>query len=232
MNRRLKIGAILLFAAMAVILVGCKPMNYYLERVYKAYGSATESGTGAPLESVEVFLHPYQYSVLSNGLGDYGIELAEGTWQLDFVKSGYVTVSKAVTVGAANPRVKVDAVLSRVTGPEEGWSYVGTWVIPEHNGNGGGPPGKIVLTANTFAFYDNDFDATPTTTGSFTLEGSWTGGGAHSFKGIFTGQGFTMYMLMRVGTNNTVMETEWLPTAYPPDIDPADNNYDIWTRRQ
>jgi len=135
MTRRFKIVAVFVLAPLTVILISCKPIGYYLERVYKAYGTATEAGTGVPLESVEVFLHPYQYSVLTNGLGDYGIELAEGTWKLDFVKAGHDTVNRDMTVNAANPRMKVDVVLTRLPGPEEGWMYLGTWVNPAHNVN-------------------------------------------------------------------------------------------------
>ena len=125
-----------LIAAVTIILVSCKPIAYYLQQVYKAYGTVTEAGTGGPLESVEVFLGSYQYSVLTNGLGDYGIELAEGTWTLHFVKNGYTTLDKVVTVNAANPRVKVDAQLTPLAPPASTPEFVGTWQASMGEGRG------------------------------------------------------------------------------------------------
>jgi uncharacterized protein (DUF2141 family) len=125
MTMKVRFLPLLLVVSMTMILVGCKPIAYYLERVYKAHGTVTDAETGDPLEGVEVILGDYQYSVLSNGLGDYGIELAEGTWTLHFVKDGHVTVDKQVTVSASIPRVKVDAQLSRT-----GYQLSGTWASP------------------------------------------------------------------------------------------------------
>src|SRR5208337_874441 len=101
MSRKVKIFLLFLVAGMTFTLVSCKPIAYYLQQVYKASGNVTDAGTGNPLESVEVFLGSYQYSVLTNGLGDYGIELAEGTGTLHFVRTGYTTVDKVVTVNAS-----------------------------------------------------------------------------------------------------------------------------------
>jgi hypothetical protein len=109
MTRKTKVFSFLaIVAVLIVMIVACKPIPFYLQQVYKAYGKVVDDESGVPVESVEVFLHPYQYSVLTNGLGDYGIELSEGTWTLDFVKDGYTTESRTVTVNAANPRVNVN----------------------------------------------------------------------------------------------------------------------------
>jgi len=112
MTRKAILFTSLALVALAITtLFACKPISEYLRQVYKAYGKVVEDGPGAPpLESVEVFLHPYQYSVLTNGLGDYGIELSEGTWTLDYVKDGYDTQSKTVTVNAGNPRFHVEDI--------------------------------------------------------------------------------------------------------------------------
>jgi hypothetical protein len=119
MRSKVRVFLILLVvvASTAVTLITCKPITYYLQQVYKAYGKVTEAGTGTPLESVEVFLDTYQYSVLTNGLGDYGIELSEGTWKLKFVKADYDTVEKVVTVNAAKPRAEVDVQLTPTAPP-------------------------------------------------------------------------------------------------------------------
>lgn len=128
MTRKTKVLIILVLVAMtAATLIACRPVSFYLQQVYKAYGKVVEDGSGVPLESVEVFLSPYQYSVLTNGLGDYGIELAEGTWKLDFVKDGYIIESRTVAVNAGNPRVKVEDVKLKRSG---GHKLSGAWASP------------------------------------------------------------------------------------------------------
>jgi hypothetical protein len=128
MTRKGRVFTSVTLVALAITtLFACKPIAYYLQQVYKAYGKVLEAGSGIPLESVEVFLHPYQYSVLTNGLGDYGIELSEGTWTLDFVKDGYFNQSRTVTVSSSNPRVHVEDVVLTRSG---GYKLSGTWVIP------------------------------------------------------------------------------------------------------
>ncbi len=114
MTRKIAFLPVFLFVAMAMVLVTCKPITSYLEKVDKAYGKVTEAGSGVALESVEVIVGNYQYSELTNSLGDYEIELSDGKWTLTFVKSGYVTATQAVTVSPSNPRVKVDVALAKV----------------------------------------------------------------------------------------------------------------------
>jgi hypothetical protein len=123
-----RVLAVAMCIGIALSLVSCKPVAYYLERVYKAQGTVTDAGTGTPLESVEVSLGSYQYSELSNGLGDYEMEMAEGTWTLVFTKDGYqpLTVS-SVTVGPTKQRVKVDAALTPVAAPAP--EFVGQWAV-------------------------------------------------------------------------------------------------------
>jgi hypothetical protein len=87
----------------------------------------TDAQTGDPLESVEVFIGNYQYSELTNGLGDYELELAAGTWTLEFIKDGYETQSREVTVDAANARVEMDVALSPPQPPGGPW-ILGCWV--------------------------------------------------------------------------------------------------------
>jgi len=134
MKKRVEMFLLLMIASAATLtLVSCKPIAYYLERVYKAYGKVTDAGTGQPIESVEVFLGTYQISVLTNGLGDYGIELADGTWTLRFVKDGYETATLSVTVNAANPRVNVDVAL-QVPPPPPPPPYSGPTILGATNG--------------------------------------------------------------------------------------------------
>jgi hypothetical protein len=126
MNRKAKWILVAALVAATMALVTCKPIDYYLQRVYKAYGTVTDIKTGDRLESVEVFIGSYQYSELTNGLGDYELELAAGTWTLEFLKDGYVTQSKEVTVDAANPRVRVDVALSPPPPPPP---PAGPWIL-------------------------------------------------------------------------------------------------------
>jgi hypothetical protein len=115
MNRKTKLLLVLALIASALTLVTCKPIDYYLQRVYKAYGKVTDAKTGKPLESAEVFVKGYQYSELTNGLGDYEIELAEGTWTLEFAKEGYSTAeSEPFQVGPTLQRKEVNATLSLI----------------------------------------------------------------------------------------------------------------------
>jgi hypothetical protein len=332
--------SLVLVALTVTTVIACKPISYYLQQVYKAYGKVTEAGTGVPLESVEVFLGTYQYSVLTNGLGDYGIELAEGTWKLDFVKDGYVTESRMVTVNASNPRVKVDVLLTRSggcklsgtwaipgsitvpngiygyvklvasgglptdqalywtrsnessggsagysiagiaagsytvwafidvngnapnnasalpdagdyslqtgmsitisgnqtlnlgpsgwAGPEASFSVVGTWVNPAYNNHNGMPPARIVATADSMTFYNNDTDTTdPVFSGSYTVARDWASDGAHYFEI----NAMAAFGLARVSNNNNTLETNGSGTAYPTSINQSDPSYEIYTRQ-
>ncbi len=143
MTKKAKFLIGLLIVTVTTVLVTCKPITYYLERVYKAYGKVSEAGTGIPLESVEVFVGTYQYSTLTNGLGDYGLELAEGTWVLSYVKDGYNTETRTVTVSAQTPRVKVDVVLTR-----PGFTLSGAWASPSGIIVPDGIYGYLKLVAN------------------------------------------------------------------------------------
>jgi hypothetical protein len=69
----------------------------------------------------------YQYSDLTNVDGKWELELAEGTWSLDFVKEGYETTSVGdITVNADNPRYDVGVVELVPMTPEPG-DIVGVW---------------------------------------------------------------------------------------------------------
>ena len=114
--------------------------------------------------------------------------------------------------------------------PEESWTYVGTWVNPAYNGHGGGPPGKLVVTANSGTSYDNDTDTTPVSTLSLAKTDDWTSGGDHYFKVIAVGPP-TNFLLMRVSNNNNTLEFNVSSTAYPAFIDPAGDMYGIFSRQ-
>lgn len=105
--------------------------------------------------------------------------------------------------------------------PEDSWTYVGTWVNPANNGHGiSGPPGKIVITADSMANYDNDTDTTPNVTTSLTVVDDWTSGGDHYFKGYGvatsgTATGTHFYFLFCVSNNNNTLEGYLSTTDYP-----------------
>jgi hypothetical protein len=105
---------LLLVAAVVVIaalLPGCKPIPYYLQMVYKVHGTVRDADSGDPIESVEVFISTYQYSDLTNGLGDYELEMAAGTWTIEFVKEGYESQFHDVTCSETDPRIRLDVDL-------------------------------------------------------------------------------------------------------------------------
>ena len=122
MITRVLIGLVVL-AAVMTLLTTCKPIQYYLQQVYKVYGHVTVAGTGTtttpatPLGSVEVFAGDTQYSELTNYNGDYEMEMAEGTWTIKFVKEGHEWVPgqpNQVTVGPTARRVKLDAEMAPI----------------------------------------------------------------------------------------------------------------------
>ena len=95
----------------AFLPFGCKPIPYYLEQVCKVYGQVTDAKTGDRLESVEVSVDPYQYSELTNGLGNYELEMAVGAWTVTFTRDGYETQSVDVKLEARGDRIEVNAAL-------------------------------------------------------------------------------------------------------------------------
>lgn len=100
-------------------LVTCTRLLYYLEQVCKVYGQVTVAGSDgeSPIGSVEVFVGDYEYSELTNYFGDYEMEMAEGTWTINFYKEGYEPFSTEVTISAEEPRVRVDAELVWIAPP-------------------------------------------------------------------------------------------------------------------
>lgn len=105
--------------------------------------------------------------------------------------------------------------------PEEYWTYVGTWVNPAYNGRGGGPPGKVVLMANSVVIYESDTDTMPLAGGfgSLAISDDWTNGGAHYFKGIQVVGPSTAFFLVRVSDNNSTLRITSSPTDYPTSVD-------------
>ena len=57
----------------------------------------TDAKTGAPLESVEVSVDSYQSSEPTNGLGDHELEMAGGTWTLEFRQDSYEPQKVVIT---------------------------------------------------------------------------------------------------------------------------------------
>jgi hypothetical protein len=123
-------------AAFLLGVASCKPIVYYLEQVYKVYGKVTVAGSDGetPIGSVEVFVGDYQYSELTNCYGDYELELAKGTWKIDFVKEGYEPVSAEVTVGPDAARVRLDMVMVPIPGAADGTISVLLTGANEHDG--------------------------------------------------------------------------------------------------
>jgi len=127
MKRIVGVLTVLALVAVAMLTSTCKPIPYYLAKVCKAYGKVTDSTTSLPLESVEVSIGIFEYSELTNGLGDYELELADGTWTLKFEKEGYVTWSVDVTVNSVDtPRFRQDAVLVPI--PQVIPDISGVWI--------------------------------------------------------------------------------------------------------
>jgi hypothetical protein len=114
----------------ALCLSACRPIQVYLEQVYKVYGTVTVHGSDPPIpiSSVEVFVDEYQYSELTNINGDYEIEIAEGSWTMSFHHDGYLPYSAVVAVGPSEPRVRLDAelVVSEQPAPT---TATGLWIF-------------------------------------------------------------------------------------------------------
>ncbi len=168
MIRKAKLLLSLALVASVMTLVTCKPIDYYLERVYKAHGKVTDANTGEPLESVEVFVKGYQYSELTNSLGDYEIELAEGTWTLEFVKDGYDTEESdpPVTVGPTNQRVLVDIQL---TPKQASLSIFDTWFIASLPVDGYTTT-NVTITLNSNGTLSETFNEVNSLSGTFSPE--------------------------------------------------------------
>ncbi len=130
MKRAARLLLLTVLTAMTMTAITCKQIPAYLERVCKVYGRVTDAVTGLPLESVEVFvgtsLGTSEYSELTNGLGDYELELASGTWTLSFEKEGFGSWSIDVTVDERNnQRVEQNAFLTANPSPAN--PLIGTW---------------------------------------------------------------------------------------------------------
>jgi hypothetical protein len=116
-------------------------------------------------------------------------------------------------------------------GPEESWTYVGTWANSDYNGLGGGPPAKLVMTATSMTYYDNVADPVPIGTGTFAVADDWTRGDNHYFKGIAVIAPDTYFFLMRVSNDNDTLESNSSDASYPAVINPAGSNYGIFARQ-
>ena len=139
----------------------------------------------------------------------------------------WIPVAVAVVLAAF-----VVAGCKQPTPPENGWTYVGTWVNSAYNGHGGNPPGKVVVTATSVTMYNNDTDTTPAGDSiPIAVAADWTSGGAHYFKVIQGVAPNTSFALARVSNNNNTLESNTSSTAYPTSIDPAGAMYTIFTRQ-
>jgi hypothetical protein len=135
--RRVSVGLVI-GAAFLLGGASCKPIVYYLEQVYKLYGKVTVAGSNGetPIGSVEVFVGDYQYSELTNYYGDYELELAKGTWTINFVKEGYEPVSAEVTVGPEPDarRIRLDMEMVPIPSAADGTISVLLTGANEHDG--------------------------------------------------------------------------------------------------
>ncbi len=135
----MKKGAYVIIAPLLVITTllpfACKPIPYYLQQVCKVYGKVTDANTGDPLESVEVSVGSYQYSELTNGLGDYELEMAVGTWTVSFAKEGYEPYAVQVKLQADGDRLEINAPLVSLYPPQsEGTISVQLTGAEDHDG--------------------------------------------------------------------------------------------------
>ena len=139
----------------------------------------------------------------------------------------WIPVSIAVVMAAFVVAGCKETTPPATTPPENGWTYVGTWVNSAYNGHSGQPAGKVVITATSSTVYVNDYDTTSVGTQTFALAEDWTSGGAHYFKGTSSGS----FFLSRVSNNDNTLETNSSSTAYPASIDPTAQYYAIYTRQ-
>ncbi len=116
MKKAARMVLVIAMVAMAMTAVTCRQIPSYLMRACKVYGKVTDADTLLPVEGAEVFVGTTfgtsEYSELTNGLGQYEVELAEGTWTLSFTREGYGPWSVDVTVDEKNAqRVEQNALL-------------------------------------------------------------------------------------------------------------------------
>jgi hypothetical protein len=224
--KALRALATLLIAAISLTsLTTCKPITYYLAQVYKAYGKVTDAQTGDPLESVEVSVKGYQYSELTNGLGDYELELPEGTWTLEFAKDGYdIADSDPFTVGPTNPRTLVNAVLT-----PKALSIWGTWINPAYGSAPNGPPGKVIFNSDgTTVWYVHYNDSSFYDSGEYRIDSKLNDLYQIYFAGASSPTG-EYFLLLKVASDGNTFEGNVDFTAYPPSINPSDPYYSYFT---
>ena len=131
-TRVVRVVGVLLLAVVCLLgLSTCKPIVYYLAQVCKVHGKVTLAGSAGrtPIGSVEAFVGDYQYSELTNYYGDYELELAAGSWTINFLKDGYEPVSAEVTVSLEEPRVRLDVEMVRIAPPVDLTGYWEVYII-------------------------------------------------------------------------------------------------------
>ena len=120
---------------------------------YAVSGNVT-GGEGAPLAGVTVTATPGDYTTTTDNLGEYSLELPNGTYTLTFSKDGYTTETKNVTV--SNNPIPNQNVTMQVThtvqipmdGVDNGdWRQVANTVQPGAIQAVGVVDSKLVLTS-------------------------------------------------------------------------------------
>ena len=159
MKRATRMLLLLVIAVVFLLaLASCKQLIYYLEQVQKVYGKVTLAGSNGetPICSVEVFVGDFQYSELTNYCGDYELEMAKGTWTINFRKEGYEPYGEEVTVSAENPRVRLDVELVWIEPP---WSMSGYWLIflQEDGEYGEYGPSHLMYVEQTGSTFEGNF---------------------------------------------------------------------------
>jgi len=116
----------------------------------------------------------------------------------------------------------------------------GTWINPDYDGTmfqENGNPAKVICTHisgndYTWDFYFFHDDEVPIDTITWTLTDQWTDSEGNVFTRWYRdiGDGEHAYGLAKIHADNETMEVMGSNVDYPAEIDPAGENYGIYSR--
>jgi len=122
-------------------------------------------------------------------------------------------------------------VACNLSGPEAGWTLVGTWINAEYEGPDG-IPAKVVYRADGSAeIYELISATTADGTGTYVIEADWTENGIHWFKVKYFFGANPGYELDRLTNDGNTYESYFVSGGYPASIDPTSPNYRIRYRQ-
>jgi hypothetical protein len=161
----------------------------------------------------------------------------DGAWDFDWTNTSmtnhiyaepgeyYGTVEVRDSSGLVTAARQLVSVVDEGTGAE---LCFGTWINANYDSMNGMPPAKVILTSDgTAELFDSHSDVIPLSAYGVTVEASWQEGGSHYYKL----RSMHDYSLVKIDSSGDVMEANSDPSNYPSSINPKDNMYGIWYRK-